>query len=338
MTTPLDRATTRALEEDFAEATEAAERYVEEMTGLVSTAGPALAIVTDRAEWVKANIGSFRRLLRPVAERLANGTERQKGAISPLNRAAAGAEVGLLLTWISSRVLGQYDLLPGEETSAKDAVYYVGPNIVAIERRNAFPPKEFRLWIAVHEVTHRVQFTGVPWLRDYFLDLVERGTNLSPPDTHAVLDSLRRAVGELRAGRNPLAEGGVVGLIANSEQLEMLREAQALMSLLEGHGDVIMSRVGLERIPGAPRFARVLAERRSSTRGAAKLIQQALGIEAKLRQYAEGERFVETVLDEGGDELFARVWSSASMLPTMEEIKDPSRWIARAGGVASSVG
>src|SRR6185437_1377169 len=106
----------------------------------------------------------------------------------------------------------------------------------SLERRHGFPPSEFRLWIALHEVTHRLQFTGVPWMRDYFLGIVERGTSFATPDAKSVLESLRRAAVELRAGRNPLAEGGVIGLVATSEQLETLREAQALMSLLEGHG------------------------------------------------------------------------------------------------------
>src|SRR6202034_2461758 len=112
-----------------------------------------------------------------------------------------------------------------------------------------FDPDEFHLWIALHETTHRLQFTGVPWMQPYFLSLVERGTALGPPDGKAILDALRGAVAEVRAGRNPLSEGGIVGLLATSELLAALREAQALMSLLEGHGDVVMSEAGKTATP-----------------------------------------------------------------------------------------
>jgi coenzyme F420 biosynthesis associated uncharacterized protein len=314
---------------DFTEATARAEELVAEVTGLVTSAGPVQAIATDRAGWVHANLGSFRRLLQPVTTRLLESSPR--AGRSELAREAAGVEVGLLLAWISSRVLGQYDLLPGEETTGDDAIYYVAPNIVALERRHGFSPREFRLWIAVHEVTHRLQFTGVPWMREHFLDLVQRGTNVAPPDAHAILESVRRAAGEIRQGRNPLAEGGVVGLIASSEQLATLHEAQALMSLLEGQGDVVMATVGRDHIPGAARFAKVLAERRSSASGPTKLVQQLLGMEAKIRQYRDGELFVEAVLEEGGEPLFRRLWEGPEMLPSMPEVRDPAAWVARVG-------
>ena len=332
---PFKESARRALEEDFAEATAKAHELVEQATGLRSSAGAPRANVVDRGGWVSANVGSFRRLLAPLADRLAK-QNLAKHVLTPMNRSAAGVEVGLMLAWMSGRVLGQYDLLPFDGEDAGDVIYYVGPNVLNLEARHDFPPREFRLWIALHEVTHRVQFTGVPWMRDYFLGLVERGIGLEMPETKTVLEALRRAAGELRAGRNPLAEGGVVGLLASSEQLETLREAQALMSLLEGHGDVVMSGSAAAAIPGAKHFAEVLAARRASASGLAKLAQQALGLEAKMRQYAEGEQFVESVLASGGDPLLARVWESAEMLPNMDEIRDPALWIERVGGLARS--
>ncbi len=233
---------------------------------------------------------------------------------------------------MSGRVLGQYDLLLAEGADEGDVVYFVGENILQIEREYGFPPDQFHLWIALHEVTHRLQFTGVPWMRQYFLGLVERGVQTSPPDAKALLDSLRRAAAELRSGRNPLADGGVVGLIATSDQLATLRDAQALMSLLEGHGDVVMGHAAGPQIPEAARFAATLQQRRGSAKGAAKVIQQLVGVESKMRQYAEGEAFVDAVSAAGGDALVARLWEDQSMLPTLEEIRDPKRWIARVAG------
>ncbi len=334
-TAPLDARTRRRLDADFDEATARAEELVEAATGLRSTAGPARGLVVDRVGWVEANIGSLRRLLAPAGRALAESESGGRDILSPATRAAAGVEFGVLLAWMSSRVLGQYDVMPLTGDGSGGFVYYVGPNVVALERRHGFAPREFRLWIALHEVTHRLQFTGVPWMREYFLGLVERGTSSGVPDVRTVLESLRRAATDFWEGRNPLAEGGVVGLIASSDQLATLREAQALMSLLEGHGEFVMSRAGAAELPDAPRFAAVLAARRASAKGVVKLIQQALGLEAKLRQYSAGRRFIEAVEDGGGDELFSRVWSSPEMLPTLEEIGAPERWIARAGGVTA---
>ncbi|MEO7555288.1 MAG: zinc-dependent metalloprotease, partial [Acidimicrobiales bacterium] len=145
---------------DFAELTAEAEELVADATGLRSLAGPARARVTDRAGWVNANVASFSRLLRPVTDKLA---ERMSGRLAPIAAKATGAEVGALLGWMSTRVLGQYDLLviEDEDPDDQDVVYYVGPNVLALEKRFAFPPRQFRLWLALHEVTHRAQFTGV---------------------------------------------------------------------------------------------------------------------------------------------------------------------------------
>jgi len=323
----LDDETRRRFDAEIDDAAATAEGLVEQATGLKSLSGPPNVVVVDRLGWVDANISSLRRLLRPLTERLADRQRVMPARAMAAGGAISGAEVGLLLAWLSSRVLGQYDLFGDVEGG--DALYFVAPNVVSVERRNAFPSMEFRLWIAIHELTHRAQFTAVAWMRPYFLDLIDRGTSLAPPDAKAIASALLAAVDEVRAGRNPLADGGIVTLLASSEQLETLHEAQALMSLLEGHSDVVMSSAATEQIPGAKRFAKVLADRRASSRGIAKFVQQLAGFDAKLRQYAEGERFVEALLDEGGDELLASVWIRRENLPSLEEIRDPARWIAR---------
>jgi coenzyme F420 biosynthesis associated uncharacterized protein len=322
---------------DFAELTPVAEELVTATTGLASLEGSARAEVTDRAGWIRANIASFRRLLTPLFERAeAEGHALGRvlpGPVAKAGRAAAGAELGAVLGWMSTRVLGQYDLLFTEDAdSPGDVVYYVGPNVVSLERRHGFPANEFRLWIAIHELTHRAQFTGVPWMRRYFLDLVDRAMSMATPDTKALAGALARTANEIRAHRNPLAESGLVGVLASPEQAKVLRQVQALMSLLEGHGDTVMNRAAADRIPGAKRFADTLQARRDSAGGIVKLIQQLIGMEAKLRQYREGELFVETVEREGGLDLFSLVWEDPQYLPNLEEVRDPALWLGRVGG------
>ena len=330
----------RSLQPDFEELTAEAEELVAAATGLRSLSGPARARVTDRADWVRANIASFRRLMRPMTERL--GARMGDSAFAPIGRVLTGVQVGSLLGWMSTRVLGQYDLLviEDERPDEQDLVYYVGPNIIALEKRFAFPPREFRLWLALHEVTHRAQFTGVPWMRPYFLSLVESSVSAIDPDPRRLLDALRRAVDIVRDGRNPLSDG-VLALLASTEQQQTLNQISGLMSLLEGHGDITMDRAGADRIPEAERFSRVLRQRRNQQRGPAKLLQQVIGLEAKLRQYEEGERFIEVVEAEpalvgvagpagaGGPGLLARVWEAPEFVPTVAEIRTPALWIAR---------
>lgn len=340
-----------SVQADFETMTAQAEELVAESTGLRSPT-PARARVTDRAGWVQANVASMQRLLGPtlcaLEERRHERAEDGSSAMGRLpgwvtrpvagaGRTVNGAQVGLILAWLSTRVLGQYDLLITDEpTDDQDIVYFVGPNVVAMEARFGFAPHPFRLWLALHEVTHRAQFTAVPWLRGYFLSLVDRGLEPMVNDPNRMAEVLRRVVEEIRAGRNPMEQSGMLGLVATPEQLDAFEKVQALMSLLEGHGDVTMDRAGAALVPGAARFSRVLRERRQQVRGPARLLQQLLGIEAKLRQYAEGEGFIQEVEKAGGPDLFNRVWRGPEWLPSLAEIRAPAEWIARVGALPPS--
>ncbi len=380
--------TLEVLREDLYRLTPQAEELVAAETGLVSSAGPAKAEVTDRMGWVDANLASFDRLLRPLLRRLAEesdegspngggrsldgsdetqnasdrlletvtealgpwgpkimptvtsvgqtiGTQAKDaytGASNYLSPKVAGAEVGGLLGWMSGRVLGQYDLLiiEDERPEDQDWVYYVGPNIAALEERHSFPAEEFRLWIAVHECTHRAQFTGVPWLRPYFLSLVNELLDNVDPDPKKALDTIRDAIADRRSGQGPsLKDGGLATLFASPEQRKTLDKVTGLMSLLEGHGDITMDRAANHLIPSQERFHKVLSERRKNASGLSKVIQRLTGMEAKLAQYEEGEQFIHAVEAAGGRDLFDEVWAGPENLPTIEEIRTPDLWIAR---------
>ncbi|HYZ99862.1 MAG TPA: zinc-dependent metalloprotease [Acidimicrobiales bacterium] len=320
---------------DFTEATARAEELVAATTGLRSHHGHARARVVDRPDWVRANLASFGRMLRPLTDKLASRASDRRGAAAAwghtVSRRAAGVEVGALLGWMATRVLGQYDLLiiEDENPDDQDLVYYVGPNVLALEKRYAFPPQEFRLWLALHEVTHRAQFTGVPWLRGHFLSLVERTLDEVDPDPKRFLEALGRVVDDLRAGRNPLDDGGLATILANPDQRELIGRIGGLMSLLEGHGDVTMDRAGEGHVPSAPRFARALRERRRQAGGAAKVLQKLLGIDAKFQQYAQGEKFIAHVERHGGPGALDAAWRGPEWLPTLAEIRSPQEWLDR---------
>lgn len=330
-----------ALAADLAELTALAEDLVGRETGLRSAAGPARARVVDRAGWVEVNLASFQRLLRPVEDRMALARSRQGRPFAPpsLEAAFSGVQVGVVLAWMSRRVLGQYDQLLVEDDSPeqRDFVYFVGPNIVGLERRYGFPPRELRLWLALHEVTHRMQFTGVPWMRGHFLSLVERTLAGVAPDPRQLAAGLRRLVADLRAGERPAEDGGLLAALATPEQRATIQEIGGLMSLLEGHGDIVMGRAARDLVPNAARFGAVLRERRRS-RGAGRVLSSLVGLDAKMRQYEQGEDFVREVESVGGRELFDRVWESPQWLPSLPEIRQPSRWLERAGVAVPAAG
>ncbi len=317
-----------SLQPDFADLTAQAEELVAECTGLRSQAGPARARVRGSRRMgprqhrvVPKTAASGHRSPRTTASRAGGATVRVEGR-RPRSRHVAGLDV--------RRVLGQYDLLVVEDSAAdQDLVYYVGPNVLALEKRFAFPPREFRLWLALHEVTHRAQFTGVSWMRGYFLSLVEQTLGSVDPDPKRFVDALKKAAAGARGGANPLDEGGLVALLATPEQRAMLDRIGGLMSLLEGHGDVTMDRAGAGLIPSAQRFSRVLRERRRQVSPMAKLVQRLTGLEAKLAQYEQGERFIAAVEKVGGTALLDRAWEGPENLPSLVEIRDPDLWIGR---------
>jgi len=323
-----------SLEPDFREFTAEAEVLVARQTGLHSLHGPARVRVTDRAGWIRANLASFQRLLRPFTDRI--GERINNAKVPPIGRHIAGAEVGALLGWMSTRVLGQYDMLviENENPEDQDIVYYVGPNVLSLEKRFAFPPREFRLWLALHEVTHRAQFTGVPWLRPYFLSLVDSSLQAFDPDPKLFLVALRRAVEEVRAGRSPLDEGGLMTLLAGPAQHAVLQQMQGLMSVLEGHGDITMDRAAADRIPSAGRFRDVLHERRQSS-GTVRFVQRLVGLEAKMRQYQEGEDFLEAIESSDPDNV-SLLWEGSEYLPTLVEIRNPDAWVSRVTDVRAA--
>lgn len=290
--------------------------------------GVAQVVVVSRGEWAERNLSSFARILelaeRRIAERLANAGV---GALAlPLARRLIAAETGALLGLLSRRVLGQYELvLPSGDEA--DSVAFVGANILAMERTHQFRPAEFRLWIALHEAAHRAQFVAVPWMRGYFFSLVEEMVEGAQPEPGRLGRVVEQVRGRLRRGEPPVDETGLLGLFASPTQRQTLDRVQALMSVLEGHGHVVMDRVGARALRSQERMSRILKARRNDPRTAAFF--RLTGLEMKLRQYELGERFVRRVERIAGWEALDQVWSSPEALPTPEEVENPRRWLDR---------
>jgi coenzyme F420 biosynthesis associated uncharacterized protein len=307
------------------------EDQIEATTGLRSMSGPAVVDVIDRPSWIRANITSFQHLLAPLMEEW-SAKISSNAAATAISRQVVGVELGALLGWMSGRVLGQYDLLVGRD-DVDDAVYMVGPNLAMLERRFGFDPTEFRTWVLLHELTHRAQFTGVPWMRDHFTGLVDKSIRLANPDPKKIAEAIREAFSDRAEARQRVRDSGVFGLIASAEQREVIQQIAGLMSLLEGHGDVTMSRAVGGLVPNAGRFAAVLQARRRRLNPLTRLTLRLTGIEGKLNQYAAGERFIGAVEAKGGPRVIDVCWSAPENLPSLEEIRDPQRWLDRMGAL-----
>lgn len=304
-------------------------------------------LVVDRPGWVRANVAGFKELLSPL---LGKVQERRAGSpggavLGAVGGKVTGVEVGMLLSFLASRVLGQYetfapatrDLPGGSDGSGR--LLLVAPNIVHVERELEVDPHDFRLWVCLHEETHRTQFAAVPWLRDHLQGEIQSFLGETDMDPSTLLERLREAaqsLGGTRAQESGEEEkpetdrGSLVDLVQTPAQREILGRLTAVMSLLEGHADYVMDGVGPQVVPSVAEIREKFQKRRAA--GAGRLdqaLRKLLGLDAKLRQYREGERFVRAVVEDLGMDGFNRVWTSPNTLPTKAEIGKPADWIAR---------
>ncbi|MFJ7155105.1 zinc-dependent metalloprotease [Streptomyces sp. NPDC101118] len=303
-------------------------------------------LVVDRAGWAKANVAGFRELLKPLLDKMQERRGSTGGVLGAVGGKVTGVELGMLLSFLASRVLGQYETfapvsrdLPGSATGG-GRLLLVAPNIVHVERELDVAPHDFRLWVCLHEETHRTQFTAVPWLRDHLEGEIQAFLGATEMDPSTVLERLREAA-QAFAGARPddeAADGGrsLVEVVQTPEQREILGRLTAVMSLLEGHADFVMDGVGPEVVPSVAEIREKFQKRRAS--GAGRLdaaLRRFLGLDAKLRQYRDGERFVRAVVNQVGMDGFNRVWTSPNTLPTKTEIASPSDWVQRVHRKAS---
>ena len=281
----------------------------------------------DRRAWLEANLRTMKVVLQPIAEKL-----DAKGSLGGLQRAVggllAGAEVGGLLGLLSQRVLGQYDLVLLDPT-APDRLLFVAPNLREAAERLKVDEEQLVRWVAIHEMTHAVQFTSVPWLREYLggmlrslLETVDVKVNWaaalripSPDDLRGLVDRVNR--------------GGLVTLAAGPERMALIDQIQAAMAVVEGHAEHVMDAVGADVLDSLDDLRDALNRRRKESPPAVKLLAKLLGLEMKMRQYEQGRAFCDAIVEAGGITALNRVWSGPGALPTLGELEEPHRWLER---------
>jgi coenzyme F420 biosynthesis associated uncharacterized protein len=352
----------RAVVAELRGLTAVVQQPVRDVTGLVSQGSIGPVAVVDRPGWIRANVGGFRVVLEPLADRLAERGTSVPGAgvMGAVGSRVTGVQAGLILAYLSARVLGQYELFlpPGEGTApangsgngspahgsngngaSADAaalngsgvgrLTLVAPNIVLVERELGVDPHDFRRWVCLHEETHRVQFTSVPWLRGYVQGLMTEFLLASDMDPTAIADRLRAAAGAV-AGAVRGGDGQtLVEAIQTPQQRELLDKLTAVMTLVEGHGDYVMDAVGPQVVPSVANIREKFSNRRGSAGRVEQVIRRILGIDLKMKQYAEGSRFVTAVVEQAGMAHFNKIWTSPETLPTRDELASPATWLDR---------
>jgi coenzyme F420 biosynthesis associated uncharacterized protein len=308
-------------------------------TGIsLSTVGHTVRPV-NRPEWIEVNVANFRNLLGPFEDLYRESTRQKLVALPGLRavgRAALSGEIGLLLGYLARRVLGQYDFsLLAAGPAARGAIYFVEPNVHAVQVQLGLPRDEFRLWLTLHEATHAHQFEGYPWVHDYLNNAVReylRSMAEEIKDGSGVLGSTAaRAIGSLRAG------GSLMDAMMTPRQRDLVSRLQAVMCLLEGYSTYVMNAVGKDLLPHQEEIERRV-EDRTKRRGAAEMLFLRLtGLQMKMDQYRLGEAFVNHVVRERGVTFMNRVWEGAENLPTEAEIRQPETWVQRIGAAGSAV-
>jgi coenzyme F420 biosynthesis associated uncharacterized protein len=306
-----------------AELRDGAERstaLVRDFTGLDAGDRTAPVLVVDRPGWVQANADGFATMLAPVLDQL--GRRRggpPTGLALSLGAKITGTEVGSLLGFLAGKVLGQFD--PFFDPSGR--LLLVAPNVVHVEREIHADPSDFRLWVCLHEETHRVQFTAVPWMRDHLFEQMQAIAATLEPGSF-LEGGLKRITEAARGGG-----GSLVDLLGTPEQKEIVDRVTGVMSLLEGHADVVMDGVGPRVIPSVAQIRASFDERRKGVGILDRLLRRLLGLDAKMAQYRDGAAFVRHVVDKVGMDDFNAVWAGPENLPSKAEIADPAAWVTR---------
>jgi coenzyme F420 biosynthesis associated uncharacterized protein len=248
-----------------------------------------------------------------------------------------GAQAGAVMAFLSSRVLGQYEVF-----GSGGRLLLVAPNIVETERKLGVDPTDFRLWVCLHEVTHQLQFTAVPWLQTYLEEQIKEfveATDLTPDVLRERLADLVRSLGTAvrGGGDDEEAPQGLMALIRDPAQREVLDRVTAVMSLVEGHAEFVMDGVGPDVVPSVRTLRKRFAQRRKGRGPLDRVLRRLLGLEQKMKQYADGRVFVAGVVELAGMEGFNQVWAGPANLPFKEELTEPARWVERVLGTRPAI-
>jgi coenzyme F420 biosynthesis associated uncharacterized protein len=290
-----------------------------------------------RREWVSSNIDAMRMLLDPVLRRAGDNLGPLKPAMQLGIGLVLSTEVGVVLGYLAQRVLGQYELVLLDEAveDRPPRLLFVLPNLGQAVQAFGAEEEEFMTWVALHEVTHAVQFAGVPWLHKHVAGLVRELLQRAELRIDAPRKLRWPNPEEIRRIARALRGGDLISIVTTSAERETLDRVQAVMAVIEGHAEHVMDAVAPDLLPSLPKLRAALDRRRRSQSGLSRLFAKLLGLDLKLRQYERGKFFCDAIAREAGTEGLHHVFSDPAALPTLAELEDPAVWLARTGLRAS---
>jgi coenzyme F420 biosynthesis associated uncharacterized protein len=286
----------------------------------------------DRREWITSNIQSMRTLLDPVLDRAGKRLGPLRPAIEIGMGFVLSTEVGVVLGYLAQRVLGQYELVLLDEAveDRPPRLLFVLPNLGQAVQAFSAEEKEFMTWVTLHEVTHAVQFAGVPWLHPHVAGLVRELLNTAELRMDAPRKLRLPSIDEIRQTLAALRRGDLISIVTSEPERETLDRVQAVMAVIEGHAEHVMDAVAPDLLPSLPQLREALDRRRRSQSGLSRLVARLLGLDLKLRQYEQGKYFCDEVVRERGPAALKHMFSSPEALPTLAELTEPRQWIQRA--------
>ena len=311
------------------------EEPIARYTGNRLSLGGTSVEVLDRPGWIRANMGNFRELLQPIEEFYQSTTSQGRLAPPPgweqATRLLLSSQIGVLVGYLTRRVLGQYDIaLLGQEPLSAGHLYFVEPNLRQVQEMLAVPRDELRRWIALHEATHAHEFELHPWVRSHLNTSLRRYLRLLMEDlrghggSEGTLGAIAsRFLNNLRRGHN------VIHALMTPDQRELMSHLQALMSLAEGYSNHVMNTVGRAMLPNYQLIHDRVEHRQRQRSQIELLFLKITGLALKMEQYKLGERFVDQVVRERDMAFANRAWEAPEALPTEAEIRDPGRWMGR---------
>ena len=305
-----------------------AEQLVSAYTGLMPAAGALpVAEAVDRRAWVDANLRSMQGVLDPAAAKAAARMGTLGGVVGGAAGAVLAIEAGAISGILAGRVLGQYEF-PVLDPEAPARLLFVAPNLGHAAATLDAEADQLLRWVALHEITHALQFGGVPWLREHLAGMVLELTEALDLDPTKLFDGLP-GLDDLRGLVDAVREGGLAAVVLGTERRGLMDRLQAFMAVLEGYAEHVMDAVGADVIDDLPRLRAALERRRADRTGLLRLFEKLIGMDMKLRQYEHGKRFCDAVVERAGIAGLNRVWASPERMPTLAELDDPAGWLAR---------
>lgn len=345
---------------EFEQAVGVAELWLDQVTDLPRADGETVALSVREWTTRAATSEGLGRYLEPIAEASTSGMALPEelqgllgafgmpeggqpgmaGGVNPLgqvlkaiNAMMFGMQAGTVTGHLAAQLLSTYDL--GVPTVDPRVVGTVGDGPARFAAEHALEPTEFNYWLALRETAHRRQFAGVPWLGEHLAALLRRFAEGAEHDPAAFMESLGGMGLDLSSLQDPdalaraLEHPDAFRIEPTPDQRVTLSALQALVTFTTAWVDVVIRAAAGDKLPSLARIEEAMGRRRAEKGPGERFLQQLVGLDLQPSDTRQGQAFCAAVLAARGQAGLDRVWRGPELLPTAEELAEPSRWLLR---------